>query len=233
MAPKPALVLVPGLGADAGDWPHQIDHLADVADVTVADVGPCASRAEMAEAVLSAAPGPFALGGHSMGGWAAQEAAARAPQRVTRLALLNTWARPDAAAIAKQRRAIEMIGQGRFEEFLDENLPGIVHPDRARDAGLLAALRAMWRRAGPEVFARHLRALVNDSDCRAFLSLIRCPTLVVAARQDAYFPVAEQEFLAAAVAGARLAVVEDCGHSSTLERPQAVTALLRDWLTDP
>lgn len=223
MAPKPALVLVPGLGADAGDWPHQIDHLADVADVTVADVGPCASRAEMAEAVLSAAPGPFALGGHSMGGWAAQEAAARAPQRVTRLALLNTWARPDAAAIAKQRRAIEMIGQGRFEEFLDENLPGIVHPDRARDAGLLAALRAMWRRAGPEVFARHLRALVNDSDCRAFLSLIRCPTLVVE----------EQEFLAAAVAGARLAVVEDCGHSSTLERPQAVTALLRDWLTDP
>jgi len=120
--------------------------------------------------------------------------------------------------------------QGRFEEFLDENLPRIVHPDRALDAGLLAALRAMWRRAGPEVFARHLRALVNDSDCRAFLSLIRCPTLVVAARQDAYFPVEEHEYLAA---GARLAVVEDCGHSSTLERPQAVTALLRDWLTDP
>ncbi len=233
MATKPVLVLVPGLGADAGDWPHQIDHLADVADVTVADVWPCAARAAMAETVLSAAPGPFALAGHSMGGWAAQEAAARVPQRVTRLALLNTWARRDAAAIAAERRAIEMIGQGRFEEFLDENLPGIVHPDRARDAGLLAALKAMQRRAGPEVFARHLRALVKDSDSRAFLSLIRCPTLVVAARQDAYYPVEEHEFLAAAVAGARLAVVEDCGHSSTLERPQAVTALLRDWLTDP
>jgi pimeloyl-ACP methyl ester carboxylesterase len=103
MATKPVLVLVPGLGADAGDWPHQIDHLADLADVTVADLRACASRSEMAEAVLNTVPGPFALAGHSMGGWVAQEAAARAPQRVTRLALLNTWARPDAAVIAAQR----------------------------------------------------------------------------------------------------------------------------------
>ena len=91
----------------------------------------------------------------------------------------------------------------------------------------------MQRRAEPEVFARHLRALVNDPDSRAFLSLIRCPTLVLAARQDAYFSVEEHEFLATAVAGARLAVVEECGHSSALERPQAVTALLRTWLKNP
>jgi hypothetical protein len=118
VAPKPALVLVPGLGADAGDWPHQIDHLADVADVTVADVAPCASRAEIAEAVLRAAPGLFAPGGHSVGGWAAQEAAA--PQR--------RGHRGTAAGNRDDR-------PGRFEEFLDENLPGIVHPDRARDGG--------------------------------------------------------------------------------------------------
>jgi pimeloyl-ACP methyl ester carboxylesterase len=141
----------------------------------------------MAEAILSAASGPVALAGHSMGGWAAQEAAARAPQRVTRLALLNSWARPDAAAIAAQRRAIEMIGQRHFEEFLDENLPRIVHPGRASDVTLSAALKTMQRRAGPEVFARHLRALVNDFDSRALLPLIRCATLIVAARQDAFF----------------------------------------------
>jgi pimeloyl-ACP methyl ester carboxylesterase len=233
MATKAPLVLVPGLGADAGDWPYQIDHLADIAEITVADLRSCASRAQMGEVVLSATSGPFALAGHSMGGWAAQEAAARAPQRVTRLALLNTWARSDTAAIAAQRRAIAMISQGHFEEFLDKNLPRIVHPDRAGDAGLRAALKAMQRRAGPEVFARHLGALVNDADSRALLPLIRCPTLVVAARQDAYFSVEEHEFLAAVIAGARLAILEECGHSSTLEQPQAVTNLLRDWLTDP
>jgi pimeloyl-ACP methyl ester carboxylesterase len=78
-----------------------------------------------------------------------------------------------------------------------------------------------------------LKALVNDADSRALLPLIHCPTLVVAARQDAYFSVEEHEFLAAAITRARLAVVEECGHSSTLEQPQAVTALLRNWLLEP
>jgi hypothetical protein len=134
VAPKPALALVPGLGADAGDWPHQIDHLADVADVTVADVAPCASRAEIAEAVLRAAPGLFAPGGHSVGGWAAQEAAARARR--------GDAACPPQDLGAPQRRGHRGTAAGnrddrpgRFEEFLDENLPGIVHPDRARDGG--------------------------------------------------------------------------------------------------
>jgi hypothetical protein len=115
VAPKPALVLVPGLGADAGDWSHQIDHLGDVADVTMADVRPSTSRAEIAEAVLSAAPWavrpwrPFhgRLGGAGgRGSGAAAGDPAYSPQHL---------ARPDAAAI--QRRAIEMIGQERFEGF--------------------------------------------------------------------------------------------------------------------
>jgi pimeloyl-ACP methyl ester carboxylesterase len=109
------LVLVPGLGADAGERAKQIDCLVDVAELTVADLGPCGSRTQMAEAILSAASGPFALAaGHSMGGWAAQEAAARAPHCVTRLALLNTWARPDPAAIVAQRRANRHDQSGAF-----------------------------------------------------------------------------------------------------------------------
>jgi pimeloyl-ACP methyl ester carboxylesterase len=89
----------------------------------------------------------------------------------------------------------------------------------------------MQRRAGPEVFARHIQAMVDAYDGRDLLPLIRCPTLVIAGRQDAIFPVAEHEFIAAQIAGARLAIIEDCGHGAPLERPQAVTALLRYWLT--
>ena len=102
MATKPVLVLVPGLGADAGDWPHQSTTLRTSPTSPWPTYGPV-HRALRWPRPSSAVPGPFALAGHSMGGWVAQEAAARAPQRVTRLALLNTWARPDAAVIAAQR----------------------------------------------------------------------------------------------------------------------------------
>ena len=89
----------------------------------------------------------------------------------------------------------------------------------------------MQRRAGREILLRNMRAYHVDDDSRPLLPLIRCPTLVLAARDDRFFPIAEQQFLAGAIAAARLAVIDDCGHCAAMERPQAVTALLRYWLS--
>ncbi|MGH7335766.1 MAG: alpha/beta hydrolase [Candidatus Rokuibacteriota bacterium] len=164
---KPVLVLVPGLGADREAWRHQIDHLADIAEIRVVDLRPCASRAEMATVVLAAAREPFALAGQSMGGWVAQYAAAQAPERVNRLALLNTWGRPDPAFNDVQRQAIAEIRAGRFEETLDAHLPRVLHPSRLSDTQLVSALKTMQRRAGPDVFIRHIQAMVDDYDSRA------------------------------------------------------------------
>lgn len=226
-----ALILVPGLGADAASWQHQVEHLADIAEMTVADLKKCASRGEMADAVLQAAPERFALAGQSMGGWVAQEVAARAPERVTRLALLNTWARPDPEFNEKQRDVIRRIEAGQFSDVLDEHIPRVLHPDRVKEKELVKTIQSMQKRAGPEVFARHIQAMLNAYDSRDCLAKITAPTLVIAGRQDSIFSVEEHKFLAATIPGARMAIIEDCGHAAPLERPQAVTALLRYWLT--
>lgn len=228
---KPSLVLVPGLASDDACWKHQTENLQEIAEVTVADLSACTSRAEMADAILKAAPERFALAGNSMGGWAAQEVAAKAPARVTKLALIGTWARPDPDFNKFQREVIKQIKEGHFEEVCAEHIPKVLHPDRKTDKALVDVLKGMMKRAGPEVTARQIQAMVDDYDSRACLTAITCPTLIIAGRQDAFFSLEEHKFLAAQIAGARMAIIEDCGHAVQMERPHAVTALLRYWLT--
>lgn len=228
---KPRLLLLPGLLSNDWGWAHQARHLDDQADVTVVDLRPCHSRAEMVDRALAAVPGPFALAGHSMGGWVAQAVAARAPERVERLALVCTWGRPIAEFTAARKKTLTRAASGEYETLLEENLPFILHPDRLADASLVGPLLDMQRRAGREALLRNLRAFHVEDDSRSLLPLIRCPTLVLAARDDRFFPLAEQQFLVGAIAGARLAVIDDSGHCAPMERPQAVTALLRYWLS--
>ena len=70
-------------------------------------------------------------------------------------------------------------------------------------------------------------------DARPQLGAIRVPTLVICGRQDALTPLDRSQEIASGIPGARLAVIEECGHLSTMERPHAVTALMRLWLEDP
>lgn len=228
------LVLLPGLGADAELYRHQITHLQDIAEPIFLDLSPYDSRAAMAEAALRQAPPRFALVGMSMGGWVAQEVVRRAPDRVTKLGLLNTWTRPqDPALCAARQRAIQLVQEGRFEQVLSEHLPNVLHPDRLGEEALTASILAMQRRVGPDAFLRQMQAMValEQVDNRPLLRQLTCPTLVIHGRQDAIFSLEEHECIVESIPGAKLAIIEDCGHGSPMERPQAVTALLRLWLS--
>lgn len=228
---KGNLVLVPGLLCDAALWEHQARYLSGLAGITIADASRSDTMAGMAESLLAGGPQEFALAGLSMGGYVCLEVMRRAPGRVTRLALLDTSARPDTEEQTRLRqRLMRLAGEGGFEEVISTLLPLIVHPDRRRDERLLSDIRQMNRRTGPEVFVRQQKAIIGRPDSREDLSRITCPTLVLCGRQDAITPLELHEEMSSAIPGARLAVIEDCGHMSTMERPQAVTALLRDWL---
>jgi len=225
------LVLVPGLTCSARLWAPQIEALWPFGPVMVADHRRDASMDGIAKRILSSAPPRFALAGLSMGGYIALEVVRQAPERVARLALLDTSARADSPEQAQKRRDfIDLAERGRFLGVTDALLPLLLHPSHLGDASLVATVKAMAKTVGKEAFIRQERAIMGRPDSRPLLAQIRCPTLVACGRQDALTPLDRHEEIAAAVPGARLEVIADCGHLSTLEQPQAVNAALARWL---
>lgn len=233
MARKTPLVLLPGLLCDAALWHGQVAGLASVADSWVADLTHDDSLVAMARRVLQAAPPEFALAGLSMGGYCAFEVIRQAPERVRRLALLDTGARADTPEQTSRRRGlIELAEKGKFKGVTPRLLPLFVHRDRLNDKTLTDAVTAMAERVGRDAFLRQQKAIIGRVDSRASLANIRCPTLVLCGREDVLTPPALAEEIAAGIPGARLDLIDRCGHLSTMERPEAVTAELRQWLTD-
>jgi pimeloyl-ACP methyl ester carboxylesterase len=225
------LILLPGLLCDGALWAHQVAQLGDVAAIQVADLTADESVDAMAARVLAAAPPSFALGALSMGGYVAFAILRAAPQRVTRLALLDTSAHPDSAEQTLRRKMlIGYARTGRFKGVTPKLLPMLVHPDRVEEQPLVADVMAMAERVGLEAFLRQQRAIMGRPDARPQLHSIAVPTLVACGRQDALTPLDRSEAIAGSIPGARLSVIEACGHLSTMERPEQATALLRDWL---
>jgi pimeloyl-ACP methyl ester carboxylesterase len=225
------LVLLPGLLNDAALWAAQVRDLADIADPVVADLTRDDSIAALAARVLAEAPPRFALAGLSMGGYVALAVALAAPERVERLALLDTNARADRPEQSERRR--ELIGwarDGRFGEVMPALLPMLVTPAHAEDAAIAGAVRDMAARVGPEGFIRQQTAIMGRPDRRAALAGIACPTLVLCGRDDALTPPEMHEEMRDGLPGARMEVIPDCGHLSPLEQPAAVSAALRTWL---
>ena len=229
--PATPFLLLPGLLEDADVFEQPVKDLAGAARCAVADLTRSDSIAALAADALAQAPAErFALAGHSMGGYVALEILRSAPERVERVAFLNTHARPDSAEATANRRRLMALAERDFAAVSAELFPKLVAPAHREDAAISGKVTEMALATGKEAFLRQERAIIGRIDSRPHLPAIRCPALVVAGRLDGIMPLELLEELAGGIPGARLEVIEDCGHLSTLERPEAVTALLRDWL---
>jgi pimeloyl-ACP methyl ester carboxylesterase len=233
------LVLLPGLLCDAAVWAPQVAALSGRIDCHVPHYGELDSLAAMAEHVLASAPAErFALAGHSMGGRVAFEVWRRAPERVERLALLDTSYHPlaDGEAGETERRGrhalLEIARRQGMRTMAREWALGMVHPDR-HHGPVFEAVLDMFERSNPAVFAAQIAALLGRPDATALLGTIRCPTLLLCGSDDAWSPPARHEFMRARIPGSQLAVIEHCGHMSTMEQPDAVDAALAAWLDRP
>jgi pimeloyl-ACP methyl ester carboxylesterase len=230
--PRSPLLLLPGLLNTHRVFAPQVEALADVADFTIPELWHHDTMAAMAEAALAAAPPTFALCGFSMGGYVAFEIFRRAPQRVERIALIDTQAAPDSPETAARRRSfIEQTRIGRFHGIHPTLLPQLVHPSRIDDGSITQPLFDMACEIGGDGFVRQQQAILGRTDSRPLLVEIEMPALVIVGRQDRVTPLERAQQMASDIANARLEVIEESGHMTPLEKPAEVSAALRRWLT--
>lgn len=226
------VVLVPGLTCSARLYAHQIPALWRFGPVTVADHTRDDSMAGIARRILAAAPPRFALAGLSMGGYIAFEIMRQAPERVAKLALLDTGARAETPEQMERRKVVIALAKsGRYAEVLDIVYPVYVHRNRHNDQALKETVRMMAAETGVEAYLRQQQAIMDRPDSRAGLKAIKCPTLVLVGDADEATPPELAREIAGAIGGARLQIIPDCGHLSTLEQPETVTAALIEWIS--
>ena len=231
MASSVPILLVPGLLCSARLYAPQVAGLWPFGQVALADHRRGSDLAAIAARILKDAPPRFALAGLSMGGYIAFAMLRLAPERIARLALLDTSARPDTPEQSAGRKTqIAMAQDGRFGEIPDLSIPRFLHRNRQHDERLTAIVRQMAEETGPDAFVRQQNAIMTRPDSRPLLASIACPTLVLVGDGDVATPPELNREIAGGISGARLVVVPDCGHLSTLERPEAVNAALAEWL---
>ena len=225
------ILLVPGLVSSPRIFGPLLPALWRLGPVTVANHIRDDNMGAIARRILAEAPPRFALAGHSMGGYIALEIMRQAPQRVAKLALINTQARPDnAEATTRRQGQMARAGNGEFHAVLDEMFPGLVHPSRQGEAALRQLVRDMGDDVGPEAFIRQQKAVISRPDSRPTLAWIKCPTLVLSGDQDNTIPNSLSMEMASGIPGAKLLVLPNCGHLPQVEQPQATADALTEWL---
>ena len=226
------VLLVPGLGCSPRLFAPQMQGLWQFGPVIVADTRRGATMESIARRILDTAPPHFALAGLSMGGYVAFEIMRQAPERVLRLALLDTAPRADRPEQTERRDAqIAMTREGRFAEIPELLFPLMVHPDHLADAELRDAFDRRFHENGPDAFIQQQEAIKSRPDSRPSLGAISCPTLVLVGDGDQVTPPDAAREIAEGIGGSRLVIVPKSGHLSTLEQPNAVMLALTEWLT--
>src|SRR5688572_27349593 len=222
-AVTPNLLFLPGLLEDADAFQALVEGLGPQVTPSVADLTRSDSIAGLARDALAQAPaGRFSLAGHSMGGYVALEVMRQAPERVERLALICTNARPDSAESSENRRRLVALSQRDFPAVIATLMQKQLAPRHMADVDITGMIESMALAVGKEAFARQQQANIGRIDSRPHLKDIRCPTLVIAGRDDQIMPLEVLKELADGIAGARLTLIEDCGHMATIEQPARV-----------
>ncbi len=225
------ILLIPGLASSARIYTPVLPALWNFGPVTIANHVRDDSMPAIAKRILAEAPPRFALAGHSMGGYIAFEIMRQAPERVERLALINTQARPDTPdSSANRRNQMAQAQAGNYGAAMTALFPLLVHPSRRDDADLKRQVREMNDDLAVADFIRQQTAIIDRVDSRPTLSTIRCPTLVLTGDQDVLLPHHLSEEMAQGIAGAKLVTIPECGHMPQFERPDATVAALVDWL---
>lgn len=229
---KLPLLLLPGTLCDATLFEHQVQHLTDICEPRVVDVHLQDNLPDVARYVLSQVDGEFAVAGLSYGGIVAFELWRQAPERIAKMALLNTNPYPAAEQTkASQQRFVGMAHLGEFREVTTDFLKDVMlHPDHQKDQILREKILEMAETIGIDGFVNEVKAQIARPNAMDDMLHVTCPTLVLTGREDTVVPLFTHEAMHEVLPNSTFIIVEHCGHLSTMEQPEIVTQHLREWL---
>lgn len=227
---RSVLILIPGLLNDADLWRDQIAALSPRLDVRVADITRGETIEALVETVFSLADGRVSVAGFSLGGYVAQAMLMRSPERIERLALLDTAIRPDTPERAAERAKLTKLAtaSGRFLGLGDRLLRTYLAPDHAANPDMAGRVQAMTRRLGAEVFVRQSSLIRADGE--AALRAYGGPALVLCGEDDQITPVEGHREIAGLMPQSDLIIVPGAGHLTPIEAPSIVSGALAQWM---
>lgn len=225
------LVMLPGTLCDEMLFQHQLDDLNDLANCQVGNISSSDNLQKVASNVLQSIKGKFSIMGLSYGGIIAFEIWRQAPDRIEKLILLNTnHQKPSETTKINQQRFLGMSALGEFREITTDFLKdAMLHPDNAKNIALRETILQMALNTGRDAFFKQIKAQLNRPDSTKDLPNIQCPTLIITGRQDKVCTPALHEEMTALIPNSMLAIIENCGHLSTLEQPDEVNRIIRNW----
>lgn len=227
------LTILPGLLCDSRMFRGTVDDLP-ACNVIDEFYGGADRIDAMADYALTRMPAHGAVLGHSMGARVALEIARKAPDRVTRLALVDTGVHGVQPGERESRYRLRDLGREQGAAALVAHwLPRMVGDAARSDPALMRTLTDMATDAGVDIFAAQAEALLSRPDVEELLPTIDCPVLVAVGREDRWSPVAQHEAIASAIPGAQLRVIDGAGHMMPAETPAAFNEIVREWLAWP
>ena len=224
------LVFLPGMMCDARVFAAQTTAFSPHVSVVVAPVT-CGDRIEeIASRLLDGLPRRFALVGLAMGGVVAMEILRRAPDRVSRLALLNSNSLAETPQSAGEYEPMIInLRTGGLEDAVDMVIPPDSLAPGAERGAVQGLLQDMAVHIGSKTIIRQIRAMQRRRDYQAVLRRCQVPTLVMGGAYDRLAPVKRHELLAELIPNAQLRVLDASGHLPVLEQPEEATAELFEW----
>lgn len=234
MQARETIILVPGLLCDDAVWEHQNAVLSRHYDVIIPHLTEQDSIVAMAEYVLEVAPQLFSIAGHSMGARVALEVWRQAPERITRLALLDTGVHPASAdELPKRQALLDLSATKGMRTLADVWLPPMVKAGLLEtDIHLRERLYAMVERMSPAIHRQQIAALISRPDARPLLTQISCPVLIGVGALDQWSSPEQHEKMAEDIRHVHYVVFQDSGHMAPMEAPEAVTNALLEWMRD-
>lgn len=224
-------VFVPGLLCTGDLFAGQETALGGILDISIGDHRSHDSFPAMAAHILEHAPERFVFAGLSMGGYAGFEIMRQAGERVEALILMNTSARADTPEQTERRKGlVETARTKGLDTVVDGLLPAFLAEQNLGREDLAGLVRNMARETGLDAFVRQQAAIMGRADSHMTLAAISCPTLVIAGANDTLTPPDLAEEIAGGISGARLKVIDQCGHLSAIEQPDAVSAAIKSFL---